>query len=152
MEQFTTDLIAISGLGLATVGGGIGIVRLILQQGDRLNDFAKHMHEQYRQLTDRAHEQHRQLTDRVNEQHRQLIEQMKEQHEQSAEQHRQLTDRVNEQHEQLAEQHRQLTEQMKEQHEQLAEQKEQLGKWASMGNSYFGTPPTEPREKPDSTR
>ena len=89
MEQFSSELIAILGVGAAVLGVGVGVAGLVLQQGRRLDSridgLAVHVNEQYRQVT----EQHRQLIDRMNEQHRQLTEQMNEQY-------RQLTEQMNE--------------------------------------------------------
>ena len=107
MEQFSSELIAILGVGAAVLGVGVGVAGLVLQQGRRLDSridgLAVHVNEQYRQVT----EQHRQLIDRMNEQHRQLTDRMNEQH-------RQLTEQMNEQH-------RQLTEQMNERFQNLSD-------------------------------
>ena len=95
MEQFSSELIAILGVGAAVLGVGIGVAGLVLQQGRRLDSridgLAVHVNEQYRQVT----EQHRQLIDRMNEQHRQLTEQMNEQY-------RQLTEQMNERFQNLS--------------------------------------------------
>ena len=95
MEQFSSELIAILGVGAAVLGVGVGVAGLVLQQGRRLDSridgLAVHVNEQYRQVT----EQHRQLIDRMNEQHRQLTEQMNEQY-------RQLTEQMNERFQNLS--------------------------------------------------
>ncbi len=68
MEQFSSELLAILGVGIAVIG-------LVLQQGRRLDrridGLALRMDEQDRRTDDRF----RQLTDQMNEQFRQMNEQ-----------------------------------------------------------------------------
>ncbi len=114
MEQFSSELIAILGVGATMLGGGIAVIRLVLQQGRRLDRridaLALRMDERDRrtddqlgQLTDQTNERFRQLTDQINERFRQ-------QNEETNERFRQLTDQMNEQFRQMNEQFRTLSE------------------------------------------
>ena len=86
MEQFSSELVAILGVGASMLGVGITVIGLVLQQGRRIDrridGLALRMDEQdrrtddrFRQLTDQMNERFRQLTDRMNEQFRQMNEQ-----------------------------------------------------------------------------
>ena len=79
MEQFSSELIAILGVGIA-------IMRLVLQQGRRLDRridaLARRMDERDRRTDDRfgqVNEQYRQLTEQMNEWFQQQAEQTNEQ-------------------------------------------------------------------------
>ena len=121
MEQFSSELIAILGVGATMLGGGIAVIRLVLQQGRRLDRridaLALRMDERDRrtddrfgQLTDQTNERFRQLTDQMNEQFRRMNEQFRQQNEQTNERFRRLTDQMNEQFRQMNEQFRKLSE------------------------------------------
>ncbi len=105
MEQFSSELIAILGVGATMLGGGIAVIRLVLLQGRRLDSridaLALRMDERDRrtddrlgQMTDQTNERFRQLTDQMNERFRQLTDQMNEQFRQMNEQFRELSERV----------------------------------------------------------
>ncbi len=110
MEQFSSELIAILGVGATMLGGGIAVIRLVLQQGRRLDRridaLALRMDERDRRTDDRLG----QLADQTNERFRQLTDQMNEQFRQTNERFRQLTDQMNEQFRQMNEQFRELSE------------------------------------------
>ena len=94
MEQFSSELIAILGVGATMLGGGIAVIRLVLQQGRRLDRrldaLALRMDERDRRTDDRLG----QMTDQTNERFRQLTDQMNEQFRQMNEQFRELSERV----------------------------------------------------------
>ena len=101
MEQFSSELIAILGVGATMLGGGIAVIRLVLQQGRRIDrridGLAQRMDERDRRTDDRfgqINEQYRQLTDQMNERFRQLTDQMNEQFRQMNEQFQMLSERV----------------------------------------------------------
>ena len=114
MEQYSPEIVAILGVGVAVLAVGVAVAGLILQQGRRLDGridaLAVRMDEQDRRTDDRF----RQMTDQMTEQYRQLTEQMTEQYRQTTEQHRQLTEQMNERF-------RQLTEQMNERFQNLSD-------------------------------
>ena len=74
MGQFSSELIAILGVGVAVLSVGVAVASLVLRQGRRLDSridaLAVHMTKQYRQLT----EQHGQLTEQMNERFQHLSE------------------------------------------------------------------------------
>ena len=138
--QFSSELIAILGVGATTLGVGIAIMRLVLQQGGRIDALALRMderdrrtddrfgqvNEQYRQLTEHMNERFQQLTERTDDRFRQLTERTDDRFGQANEQYRQLTEHMNERFQQQADQtnerFRQLTEHMNERFQQQADQ------------------------------
>ena len=72
MEQFSPELIAILGVGVAVLSLGVAVMGLVLHQGRRLDRridaLAVHMNEQHRQTNEQfrqTNEQIRILSDRV---------------------------------------------------------------------------------------
>ena len=127
--QFSSELIAILGVGATTLGVGIAIMRLVLQQGGRIDALALRMDERDRRTDDRfgqVNEQYRQLTEHMNERFQQLTERTDDRFGQANEQYRQLTEHMNERFQQQADQtnerFRQLTEHMNERFQQQADQ------------------------------